>query len=78
MGAYSFKSITQKATVKGACSVEGCGKKTQITKKFEQTLNPFNKNKLGNIKTEAEIYSELSNLKRDWVKSVVLLCKDHK
>lgn len=43
------------------------GKKKQKTKKFYQTISPFNKNKDGTVKTRDQIFEEVK-LERDmWV-----------
>ncbi len=38
-----------------------CNKKMKVTLKASQTLNPFNKNKDGAVKTREDIYAELSD-----------------
>lgn len=44
------------------------GKRRQKTEEFYQTLNPWNKNKNGDLKTREEIYAELYAKKDAWVK----------
>jgi hypothetical protein len=44
------------------------GKKRQKTKKFYQTISPFNKNLNGEIKTIDEIYLELYAERDAWIK----------
>ena len=43
------------------------GKRHQKTKTFSQTINPFNKNTDGTIKTESEIYEELDKQRTGWL-----------
>ncbi len=43
------------------------GKKRQKTKKFSQTINPYNKNKDGNVKTREEILVELKAEREKWM-----------
>lgn len=48
----------------GKCDV--CGKQCKRREKFYQTLNPFNKNKDGSVKTYQEIRKELEQRAIDW------------
>jgi hypothetical protein len=43
------------------------GKKHQLTKKFYQTVNPFNKNADGKVKTGAEIWTEILEERKKWL-----------
>jgi len=43
------------------------GKRRQMSKTFMQTLNPFNKNEDGTIKTAEEILAELHAERRAWL-----------
>lgn len=42
------------------------GKRRQETKKFSQTISPFNRDKEGNIKTRSEILEEISKKRDEW------------
>lgn len=44
------------------------GRKRQKTKKFSQTINPWNKNEHGEVKTRSEIYAELEKEKAKWLR----------
>lgn len=78
MVAYTFTPIKVKAQVKVTCSHEGCKKKVQRTKIFEQTLNPYNRDSEGNVKTEQQIRSELSSRRTEWINNnKTLFCKEH-
>lgn len=44
------------------------GKKRQETKFFSQTINPFNKNAQGLMKTRDEIMAELYTEKAEWLR----------
>jgi hypothetical protein len=48
----------------GVCPV--CGKVTVKQKTFMQTLNPYNRNAAGEIKTTSEIYLELIEKADGW------------
>lgn len=43
-----------------------CGKRITRSKTFEQTINPFNKNKNGEAKTRSEIVGELLAERKSW------------
>lgn len=44
------------------------GKRRQETKKFFQTVNPFNKNADGSLKTREQIYDEVRAERDAWLK----------
>lgn len=60
----NFQVVEIKFSKSGICPV--CGKIASRTKKFFQTLNPFNKNDDGSIKNVAQIKSELVAKGNDW------------
>ncbi len=60
---YAPHKVSAKKTVK----CEGCGKRMTRSTTFEQTENPFNRNKeTGLPKTLPEIYAELKQEKQEW------------
>jgi len=60
----TFQSITVHGTKSGKCI---CGKRITRSKTFEQTINPFNKNAKGEVKTYAEILTELQQERSVWM-----------
>lgn len=48
----------------GVCAV--CGKNAARSKKFYQTVNPYNKNKDGSLKTETQIRKEILKERTEW------------
>lgn len=64
MTVYRFDEI--KRTAKKRVPCEGCGKKLNRQTTFMQTLNPFNKNADGEVKTSREIWAELGVKCREW------------
>lgn len=64
---YSFQPIEIKAT---KVWKDENGKKRQKTKTFGQTLNPFNKNEDGTIKTRAQILIEITAEKEAWLNNI--------
>ena len=57
MPTYIFEEVKLYGSKSGKCSV--CGKACTRSQKFSQTINPFNKNKMGEAKTRQEIKAEL-------------------
>lgn len=64
MTTYRFREIKHQASKNLPCPV--CGKKLRRQRTFGQTLNPFNKNADGQVKTELEIVRELNATASDW------------
>lgn len=62
---YQEVAITPERS--GTCAK--CGKFCCRKKKFFQTINPFNKNAQGEVKTASEIRAELTDQYRQWVKT---------
>ncbi len=61
---HSFNEVCMKATKKWK---DENGRVLQKTKKFYQTLNPFNKNKDGSLKTVEQIMVELRHERDKWL-----------
>lgn len=59
----TFESVKFRATKTGKCI---CGKKINRSKTFEQTINPWNKNKDGLPKNRFEILEELRIEAKKW------------
>ena len=76
----TFDSVKVKGRVRGECTHPGCGKSTQLTKEFSQTLNPWNKDENGNVRTRSQIHSELIKQRTEWEKTAKdnLRCRDHR
>jgi hypothetical protein len=64
MVSVTFRPLRYYGRKSGMCPK--CGKPAKRRKIFEQTLNPFNRNKSGEIKTPTEIYDELRVDLRQW------------
>ncbi len=64
MTRFVFEEIVCSAKRTGKCSV--CGKRWTKTKKFRQTVNPFNKNEDGSRKSREEIWVELKSEADAW------------
>jgi hypothetical protein len=60
-----FEKVSVKANKTVKCS-GGCGRSRRLTKKFTQTINPFNKTKAGVVKTREDIYPELHAAAAKW------------
>lgn len=78
MVTVTFDEVSIKGRVRVKCSHPGCNKMVQRTKKFHQTLNPWNTNKDGNVKTREQIRADLFNEREKWEREQTnLLCRDH-
>lgn len=64
MPTYRFREIKHQASKNLPCP--GCGKRLRRQRTFIQTLNPFNKNAEGRVKTELEIVRELNATASEW------------
>jgi hypothetical protein len=64
MPVYRFREIKYQASKNLPCP--GCGKKLRRQRTFGQTLNPFNKNADGQVKTELDIVRELHATAAEW------------
>lgn len=62
---YRFAEVSIKAVRRW---VDADGKKRQQTRKFFQTINPFNKNADGTQKTRDQIMVELKAQRDEWLK----------
>lgn len=63
---YVFQEIAVRGTRRWT---DETGKKRQQTKKFFQTLNPFNRNAAGLPKTSSEIRQEITTERDAWLTS---------
>lgn len=71
---WQFEEDAIYAEKSGKCR---CGKRRTRRKKFYQTLNPFNKNADGSVKTREQIHSELKREVEQW-KGEPITCDDCK
>lgn len=64
MTRITYMAVGVTATRTGRCPV--CGKRAQRSRRFEQTVNPWNRNAEGGIKTATEIYEEVRAAADAW------------
>lgn len=64
MSIYRYDRIEARGFKRGQCAV--CGKGAERSRVFGQTLNPFNKNADGSVKTAAEIRREVNSEALAW------------
>lgn len=64
MPTYTFQRVTRPVSKTVPC--RGCGKKLKRSTTLEQTINPFNKNEDGTVKTHRQILIELESEAEDW------------
>jgi hypothetical protein len=62
---YSFEVIRRVAVKGGWCPI--CGKPVKRSRTFENTVNPFNRNELGAVRTHAEVVECVKQEAADWV-----------
>ena len=62
--------VFQEIAVRGVKKFKdpGTGKQRQVTRKFCQTVNPFNKNADGTVKTPEQIRAEIIAQRDAWLK----------
>jgi hypothetical protein len=65
MTTYRFEEIKRPARKRVPCA-GGCGKKLSRSTTFSMTLNPFNKNPDGSIRTRRDIQEALGEQARQW------------
>lgn len=59
----NFDEVSLGGTKSGKCA---CGKRRTRSQKFWQTINPFNKNADGTIKTREDILAKLRIEREEW------------
>lgn len=59
-----YQTVSIRGQKSGKCL---CGKRLVRQKTFEQTINPFNKNAAGKVKSHAEIMTELQQWRSRWM-----------
>ena len=62
---YKFREVRHPSRKRGKCPA--CGKVVTRSIMFTQTLNPFNKNADGEVKTVNQIWVELQAASKEWV-----------
>ena len=75
MSRITFNEVSINVEKSIKCSI--CGKRLKRQKKLFQTLNPFNTNSDGTIKSREDIYKELSTRAKVW-KAEPEVCQKHK
>lgn len=75
----TFREVTVHGTKTVKCA-GGCGRRLKRQRKFWQTLNPFNKNAAGEVKSAVEIQKELFTERQAWESEseTCSQCKDNK
>ena len=65
MTTYRFQSVRRTAEKSGNCP--SCGKRVVRRQTFEQTVNPFNRNADGTVKTAQEVDASVKAEAAAWV-----------
>lgn len=64
MPTYTFERVTRPVSKTVPC--RGCGKKLKRSTTLGQTINPFNRNEDGTVKTYDQIVAELREQAATW------------
>ena len=64
MSAYYYEQIRAHGRKSGKCVA--CGKPAERSHIFTNTVNPFNKNEDGTVKTRLEVQANVNRLARAW------------
>jgi hypothetical protein len=59
-----FQRVSLRPTKKGKCPI--CGRSVQRSTKIENTVNPFNRNERGEVKTFNEVLDDVREKARTW------------
>lgn len=62
---WKFQEVSRRAERSGVCP--GCGGATRRRQTFTHTVNPFNKNADGTVKTPQEVGVDVQRLADEWV-----------
>lgn len=65
MTTYRFQEIKTSRRRSGKCP--GCGKSVTRSKTFEHTVNPFNRNADGSVKSAAEVRADVNREADEWL-----------
>lgn len=66
MTVYRFEEVKRTAKKRVPCQGDGCKKRLNRQTTFMQTINPFNKNADGEVKSYSEIWRELGVKCKEW------------
>jgi hypothetical protein len=61
---YRYDEVSSYAQKSGPCVK--CGKRTTRKRKFTNTVNPWNKNPDGTVRTRIEVQDNVNRLAREW------------
>lgn len=65
MASLTFQEVTRLAERSGTCVV--CGRTTRRSQRFSQTVNPWNRNPDGSVRTVAEVRAAVQQEADEWV-----------
>ena len=72
----TYDRVTYTAVVPTRC---GCGRRGRVQKTFGQTVNPFNKNPDGSVKTKAQVLRSVTAQAEEWAgNQVSWMCPRHR
>lgn len=62
---YRFEKVATRRTRRGTCPT--CGNNVTRSRTFENTINPFNRNADGTIRTRQEVWEKVNAEADEWV-----------
>lgn len=65
---YEFEKVSIYAKKSGKCR---CGKRRTRSEHLWMTVNPFNKNARGEVKTRQEVRADLAKRHEEWIKEQI-------
>lgn len=61
---YTYRQVTAYGSKNGVCAV--CGGSAKRAKRFRNTVNPFNRNPDGTVRTYDEVYTMVKSMAAEW------------
>lgn len=61
---HKFPTVSQTRLVRGVCPV--CGKSSTRRARWEHSINPYNRNADGSVKTAAQVREDVQREAADW------------
>lgn len=65
MTIYRYEAVTAHRERIGNCPI--CGKRVRRARTFQNTINPFNRNPDGTVRTRREVHANVERIADEWV-----------
>lgn len=70
MTTWTYEEVSSRGRKSGPCEV--CGKPATRSRTFTNTVNPWNRNPDGTVRTRAEVWAHVNELRHAWEAQPVL------